>query len=562
MSKRAAAYIRVSSESQVEGFSLQAQERAIRAYAQQHGWDVVTWYRDEGLSARVDDITKRPAFRTMLEDAKAKRFDAIIVHKLDRFARNRRVAFNAFSELADARIGFVSIAENMDYSSPAGQLMLTMLVGMSQFYSDNLSFETRKGKAERKRQGMYNGLLPFGVTLNPHGLPVPDARPWACNLATRAELVPFQGLELAFTLAAQGAKDRDIARELTARGFRTTGNRGQNPFSKATVRAILQNRFYLGELPDGEAWVPGRHAPIIDQALFDAAQTERLRNRTRKLTATSRRKPWALSGMIYCRECGAPMRNNGSYAGKTTYVMCGSRVEGRGCDLPTYKQDEVLTILGEWLASWITAERSRERALATYRHNQSSNVDHTAQRLVIERKLVRLRELYLDGDVGKDEYQQRRDMLTAEKAELPEIVLIDDAKIEALWQDVTTVAATFTDASPAEQQDICRALFDRVTINRERVVEVHPRPEIRPFFRCGGSDGLPSHDIGNSITAILLSLPPKTPNRRAKTSLSDELVAWVWTQQGRSLRDLAAELDVSYETVRQARLRRPVKHFG
>jgi DNA invertase Pin-like site-specific DNA recombinase len=90
----------------------------------------------------------------MLEDADAGRLDIIVVHKLDRFARNRRIAFETLDRLKKRGVGFVSIVENMDYCTPAAQLMLTMLVGLGQFHSDNLSFETRKGKAERKAQGI------------------------------------------------------------------------------------------------------------------------------------------------------------------------------------------------------------------------------------------------------------------------------------------------------------------------------------------------------------------------------------------------------------------------
>src|SRR5689334_14517908 len=85
---RAALYIRVSSEEQVEGYSLDAQERAGRLYGDAHGWTVVQVYRDEGKSARTDDLAKRPAFQQLLADAEAGRVDAIVVHKLDRFSRN------------------------------------------------------------------------------------------------------------------------------------------------------------------------------------------------------------------------------------------------------------------------------------------------------------------------------------------------------------------------------------------------------------------------------------------------------------------------------------------
>src|SRR5688500_3929753 len=94
--QRAALYYRVSSEEQVEGYSLDAQQRAARAYCESHGWSVAHEYRDEGRSARTDDLRKRPAFAAMLADADAGLFDVVVVHKLDRFARNRRIAFEAF----------------------------------------------------------------------------------------------------------------------------------------------------------------------------------------------------------------------------------------------------------------------------------------------------------------------------------------------------------------------------------------------------------------------------------------------------------------------------------
>lgn len=202
----------------------------------------------------------------MLEDADRGLIDVIVVHKLDRFARNRAVAFHAFNRLGKADVGFVSITENLDYSSPAGQLMLTMLVGMAQFYSDNLSAETKKGKAERKAQGLHNGLLSFGVKKNSDGQIIPDPD-------------NYPGLLLAFSTAAEGKSDREVADALNIGGYRTTGNRGRNPFSKDTVRHVLQNRFYLGELRDGEGgWISDAHDPVLDDELFAGAQRARQAN--------------------------------------------------------------------------------------------------------------------------------------------------------------------------------------------------------------------------------------------------------------------------------------------
>src|SRR5215217_7891623 len=88
---RAAVYERVSSEEQVEGYSLDAQDRAGKHYCEAHCWEVAQIYRDEGRSARADDLAKRPAFEQMLADAEDGLIDVVVVHKLDRFARNLRL---------------------------------------------------------------------------------------------------------------------------------------------------------------------------------------------------------------------------------------------------------------------------------------------------------------------------------------------------------------------------------------------------------------------------------------------------------------------------------------
>src|SRR5215208_4185005 len=96
---RAALYERVSSEEQVEGYSLDAQDRAGRLYRDAHAWEIAQVYRDEGRSARTDDLTKRPAFQQMLADAEAGLIDVVVVHKLDRFARNLRVTLETLERL-------------------------------------------------------------------------------------------------------------------------------------------------------------------------------------------------------------------------------------------------------------------------------------------------------------------------------------------------------------------------------------------------------------------------------------------------------------------------------
>ena len=89
----------------MEGYSLDAQDRAGRLYCQIHGWEIVQAYRDEGRSARTDDLSKRPAFLQMLADAEAGLIDVVVVHKLDRFARNLRVILETLDRLERGSCG-------------------------------------------------------------------------------------------------------------------------------------------------------------------------------------------------------------------------------------------------------------------------------------------------------------------------------------------------------------------------------------------------------------------------------------------------------------------------
>src|SRR5262245_10452695 len=103
---RAVLYLRVSSEEQVEGYSLDAQERAGRAWCEQHDAELIAIYKDEGRSARSDDVEKRPDFKRMLAEVEAGPANVVVVHKLDRFARNLRLTLDTLARLDGVGVGF------------------------------------------------------------------------------------------------------------------------------------------------------------------------------------------------------------------------------------------------------------------------------------------------------------------------------------------------------------------------------------------------------------------------------------------------------------------------
>ena len=98
-SKRAVAYLRVSSISQVDGHSLNAQERLFNQLCESRGWAAVRVYREEGQSAHSESVKKRPIFRQLMEDARRDQFDIVVVHTLDRWSRNLRVTLESLANL-------------------------------------------------------------------------------------------------------------------------------------------------------------------------------------------------------------------------------------------------------------------------------------------------------------------------------------------------------------------------------------------------------------------------------------------------------------------------------
>ena len=169
--QQAACYIRVSTEEQTE-YSPEAQRRALEGYARQHGYsiDPAHVYVDAGISGRRAET--RPAFMAMIAAAKGKPppFTAILVHKFDRFARNREDSI-VYKSLLRRQCGVqvISITEHLE-DDRMGLILEAMLEAMAEYYSINLADEVRKGMVEKARRGELQMAPPFGYRVEGHTL--------------------------------------------------------------------------------------------------------------------------------------------------------------------------------------------------------------------------------------------------------------------------------------------------------------------------------------------------------------------------------------------------------
>lgn len=267
--KTAYIYARYSSDNQREE-SIAAQLRAIHEYCDTNGIRILQEFKDEAVSART---AKRPHFQEMFALIKERPADFVIVHKLDRFARNRADAAFYRSKLKENGMKLISVLERLD-DSPESIIMEGVIEAMNEYYSANLSRESKKGQRENILQGKRNGgVAPFGYTVvNQHLVPNNDA----------------ERVKRMFQKYATGEKMANILMELDL------------PFTNYT--AVLKNEVYLGTLKAGEWRYENAHEPLVDKDTWDLVQ-KRLGDAS--LNATSKAKhQYLLSGMMVCGKCG------------------------------------------------------------------------------------------------------------------------------------------------------------------------------------------------------------------------------------------------------------------
>ncbi|MGG2197858.1 recombinase family protein [Paenibacillus validus] len=267
-------YLRVSSEQQANReLSIPAQREALERFAADKGWTIVDEYIDEAKSAKTAD---RPEFQRMIAAAQQsdKNFQAILIHKFDRFSRSREdhIVYKALLKKQDVSV--LSASEPTEPDTPHGLLLEGMLEVISEFYNMNLKHETIKGMKENAIQGFHcGGRAPYGYRLHRSGSRVTYV------LGPDEEI---QTVKLIFQWAAEGTGGKKLARMLNE----LEASRGsERRWSPSTVLSLLGNHAYLGYRTwnkksevngcknDPNEWIMAKncHAPIISEQLWQAA---------------------------------------------------------------------------------------------------------------------------------------------------------------------------------------------------------------------------------------------------------------------------------------------------
>ena len=408
----------------------------------------------------------------MLIDAANRESDVVVTNGLDRLSRNLMVTLNAFHTFVSNGVTYVSATQEIDYSTPEGKLFMTMVAAFAQYFSDNLSGHTRKGMRGRVRQGLFNGEPPFGYQrCDPECLGLDESHTGCHPDPENAQIVA----EL-FERYADGSHSQATpAQWMNCQGFRTNAHESDEGsqdsdeikgrrFTGFLIRDILKNPFYTGKVRHKQEQFDGRHQPIVDQSLFDAAQKRKRANRSRKTATVNRlsKNPHMLTGLLRCDQCDAKLwsQNQGRTAG--TYYVVPRKGHDHRC---AYAGKSIKSQVIEDQASLIFADFTLrddwvDWIIENY-VNKSDLAESLKRREALAQKIDRARVLYLEGDLSKERYDLIKSNADAEIATLyiPEI---DDA-VKAS-QLVTNLGTLWKEASAGQRNRLLRSVLDAIYV--------------------------------------------------------------------------------------------------
>jgi site-specific DNA recombinase len=483
--RRAVIYLRVSSAQQAdkdfdkEGFSIPAQRQACSREAEKLGAVVVQDYVDRGESAKT---AKRPALRAMLDRLTAGDIDYVIVHKVDRLARNRADDVEIVMAIRKAGAQLVSVTENID-ETPSGLLMHGIMSSIAEFYSRNLAAEVMKGTTQKAKNGGTPFRAPIGYL--PNRLLVDGREIRTVKLdPERAPLV-----RETFTLYASGEYSlSELAALMEERGLHTRPTRKfpARALKAKDLQHLLRNPYYVGLVPyDGKVY-EGRHEPLVDEAVFQQVQDLLTSKRV------SGERAWRhfhhLRGSLYCGECGRRLIYSRAHGkgGEYEYFVCGGRQHGN-CSQTSHRVEAVEAAVevhyGTDAVEWDDVKREQLRS-AVARHIEAATVLSAEKVAEAELRLTRLdqeeRKLlqahYADQISGElfaeEQARVRRERAEANtridglSTEYDQVVKALDLAL-ALTDDIQRA---YCQAGPQERRLLNQGLFERLEIDSEEVV--------------------------------------------------------------------------------------------
>ncbi|MFP4027429.1 MAG: recombinase family protein [Candidatus Brocadiia bacterium] len=471
-------YTRISTDEDHQKYSLGAQRERLEAFCtSQFGdeWKLFKVYRDTESGSHMD----RPGLKELLDDVQARRFDTLLVFRVDRLSRKVRELAQMVDELTSHDIDLKSITEPFDTANAAGKMMLQMLGVFAEFEHATIVERTKVGMEKKAKTGEFvGGNVPYGYELDPEeGLVVNEE-----------EAVIVRKMFKMYTCARQGASA--ICKDLNGEGCRNGNGR---KWGRRSVLYMLKNPVYVGKIRWRDVEYEGQHDPIVSEVAFEKAQEilekrnsqspgKRWHNRERRL----------LTGVIRCARCKSHMFGGGGQKNGThiPYYVCSKRFNKHECEQDYVRAEtleeavirDVTTILrDEPFLNRIRAEANRRLG------EEKPDIDREIEKIEgelaeVQGKIERYLGAFEDGTLRPALCNEKLEDLNARVEELEdakqgmearrgrlELPAIDGEMMAALVENFEQVMA---DGTNPQKKHLLQQVVKKVLVHDRQTIEV------------------------------------------------------------------------------------------
>lgn len=478
------AYVRVSTARQGQtGTSLVEQRSAIERHAKQKDLRIIHEFQEQETAAKGG----RPIFRQMMEQLQDGRASGVIMHKIDRSARNLK-DWAELGELIDAGIDVHFANENLDLYSRGGRLSADIQAVVAADYIRNLKEEVRKGFYGRIKQGFYPMPAPIGY-LNQGGGKAKTIDPCTGPL-----------IKETFLLYATGRYSLDsLAAKMNELGLRRRSNQ---PLSRNHIASILHNVFYTGiiRIKLKEEYFAGCHEPIISKQLFDKVQKVLSRKLTKTKGKTHLAESFLFRGFLICLTCGRLL--SGEKQKGHIYYRCHTK----DCPEKTIREERVRTSVWSLLKKFEPVRTNnnqfRQWLLVRQRQLQGSIAvkrSELMQKLNETRNVLgRLTDLLITDAIDNALFLKRKNTLIATEIDLQqklaslEVSEKENLKeLEKAFDFTQTAALTFQYAPYARKREVITTMAEQLVVHN-RSVKITVRESFAHILRQRNLETLPA----------------------------------------------------------------------
>ncbi|MEK5104031.1 recombinase family protein [Cytobacillus sp. FSL M8-0252] len=446
---RVAIYVRVSTQEQAkEGFSIPAQIESLRAFCKSQGWEIVEEYKEEGKSAKDLD---RPKMQEMMKDLKKRKFDLVLVHKLDRLTRSVLDLYKLLEYFEKYDVKFKSSTEQYDTSTALGKLFITLVASLAQWERENLGERVKFGIHQMIEEGKRpGGHSPYGYKfdLSFNCIVIEDESKWVIKI---------------FEWYADGYGYRKISDRLNELGIKP---RIANKWNHNTIYGMLRNDIYTGVYRWGNKVVFNNHPAIISNSLFLKVQ-QKLKNNHKNLV---RKGKFPLTGILKCGHCDEPMNGFFDKRDNKTYYRC------FGCNRLTYGK-RITDLLLDEIEKLITSKEYFIKQIDKNYQLSSINVDEIRKDLdKIEKQKEKWYATFLDADnpIPKQTLYDKINQLNEQEEDLKTLLQeaeIDEESPEEKFKKLSKVKDIhyiYNEADPFEQKELLNSIFETLFILRDK----------------------------------------------------------------------------------------------